>query len=90
MTIPVGLREKFNLHEGSVLEVEETDSAILLRPVSPLEAGKVVGKEAYKQILRELENPQKELALTAHYRSAISQVLAVHMDAVTQRLSTIS
>jgi len=46
MTIPVDLREKFNLHEGSVLEVEERDNAILLRPVSPLEAGKVVRKEA--------------------------------------------
>jgi len=59
VTIPVDLREKFNLHEGSVLEVEERDNAILLRPVSPLESGKVVGKEAYKQILRELETLRK-------------------------------
>ena len=59
MTIPVSLREKFNLHEGSLLEVEERDNAILLRPVSPLEAGKVVGKEAYNQILRELETLRK-------------------------------
>ena len=59
MTIPVGLREKFNLHEGSLLAVEERDNAILLRPVSPLEAGKVVGKEAYNQILRELETLRK-------------------------------
>jgi AbrB family looped-hinge helix DNA binding protein len=55
MTIPVGLREKFNLHEGSLLGVEERDNTILLRPVSPFEAGKVVGNETYKQILRELE-----------------------------------
>lgn len=46
MTIPVGLREKFNLHEGSLLGVEARDNAILLRPVSPLQAGKVVRKEA--------------------------------------------
>jgi AbrB family looped-hinge helix DNA binding protein len=59
MTIPVGLREKFNLHEGSVLEVEESGNAILLRPVSPLEAGKVVGKEVYRQVLRELETLRK-------------------------------
>jgi len=59
MTIPVGLREKFNLHEGSLLEVEERDNAILLRPVSTLEAGKVVGKQAYNQILRELETLRK-------------------------------
>ena len=59
VTIPVDLREKFHLHEGSLLEVEERDNAILLRPVSPLEAGKVVGKEAYNQILRELETLRK-------------------------------
>jgi len=46
VTIPVGLREKFNLHEGSVLEMEETDNAILLRPVSPLETGKIARKVA--------------------------------------------
>ncbi len=59
MTIPVGLREKFSLHQGSLLEVETRDNAILLRPVSPLEAGKVVGKDEYKQILRGLETLRK-------------------------------
>jgi AbrB family looped-hinge helix DNA binding protein len=59
VTIPVDLRAKFNLHEGSVLEVEERDNAILLKPVSPLEAGKVVGEDEYKQILRELETLRK-------------------------------
>jgi AbrB family looped-hinge helix DNA binding protein len=59
VTIPVDLREKLNLHAGSVLEVEERDNAILLKPASPVEAGKVVGKEAYKQILRELETLRK-------------------------------
>ena len=59
LTIPVGLREKFNLHEGSLLEVEERDNANLLRPISPLQVGKVVGKEAYNQILRELETLRK-------------------------------
>ena len=59
MTIPVGLREKFNLHEGSLLEVEERDNAILLRPISPLQGGKVVGEDEYKRILRELETLRK-------------------------------
>jgi AbrB family looped-hinge helix DNA binding protein len=59
VTIPVDLREKFNLHEGPVLEVEERDNAILLKPASPLEAGKVVGQDEYKQLLRELETLRK-------------------------------
>jgi AbrB family looped-hinge helix DNA binding protein len=59
MTIPISLREKFNLHEGSLLEVEERDNAILLKPALPLEAGKVVGKKTYRQILRELETLRK-------------------------------
>jgi len=68
MTIPVGLREKFNLHEGSVLEVEERDNAILLRPVSPLQAGKVLRKEAVdirqlfgKYKFRDLQSAKDEL-----------------------------
>ena len=59
VTIPVDLREKFNLHEGSVLEVEERDNAILLKPAPPLQAGKVAGEDEYKQILRELESLRK-------------------------------
>jgi AbrB family looped-hinge helix DNA binding protein len=59
VTIPADLRRKFNLHDGSVLKVEERDNAILLKPVLSLEAGKVVGKEPYKQILRQLENLRK-------------------------------
>ena len=59
VTIPTVKRKKFNLHEGSLLEVEERDNANLLRPISPLQVGKVVGKEAYNQILRELETLRK-------------------------------
>jgi AbrB family looped-hinge helix DNA binding protein len=50
VTIPVDLREKFNLHEGSVLKVEERDNATLLKPAPPLKAGKIVGEDEYKQI----------------------------------------
>ena len=59
VTIPVDLREKFHLHEGSVLEVEKRDNANLLRPISPLQGGKVVGEDEYKRILRELETLRK-------------------------------
>ena len=59
VTIPVDLREKFHLHEGSVLEVEERDNAILLKPALPLEAGKGVGEDEYKRILRELATLRK-------------------------------
>jgi AbrB family looped-hinge helix DNA binding protein len=59
VTIPVDLREKLNLHEGSMLEVEERDNATLLKPASPLEAGKIVGQDEYKRIRRELETTRK-------------------------------
>jgi len=42
-----------------VLEVEERDNAILLKPALPLEAGKVVGEDEYKRILRELATLRK-------------------------------
>jgi len=59
VTIPTVTRKKFNLHQGSVLEVEKRDSANLLRPISPLQGGKVVGEDEYKRILRELETLRK-------------------------------
>jgi len=59
VTIPTVARKKFNLLQGSVLEVEKRDNANLLRPISPLQGGKVVGEDEYKRILRELETLRK-------------------------------
>ena len=60
ITIPLGLRERFKIQEGSVLEVEAREQGILLKPAAPLEAGPVVGEEDYKRILRDLESLRKK------------------------------
>ena len=60
VTIPLELRERFKIREGSVLEVEAREQGNLLKPAAPLEAGAVVGEEAYKRILRDLESLRKK------------------------------
>ena len=60
VTIPLELRERFKIKEGSVLEVEAREQGILLKPAAPLEAGPVVGEEAYKRILRDIESLRKK------------------------------
>jgi len=52
--------ERFKIKEGSVLEVKAREQGILLKPAAPLEAGSVVGEEAYKRILRDLESLRKK------------------------------
>ena len=59
-TIPAELRERLKIHEGSMLKVEQHDEGILLRPLSPLRGGDVVGEETYRNILLELENLRKK------------------------------
>jgi len=53
--LPVNLREKINIDEGSMLEVVEHPEGILLRPLSKINVGKVVGKKQYKKIIKELD-----------------------------------
>jgi AbrB family looped-hinge helix DNA binding protein len=60
VTIPAGLREKLKIQEGSLLQVEQRDEGILLKPLSSLGAGEVVGEETYRKILRDLENLRKK------------------------------
>lgn len=60
VTIPVELRERFKIQEGSLLEIHQHKEGILLRPAAPLQAGEVVGEEAYRKILRELASLRKK------------------------------
>ncbi|HEX4921284.1 MAG TPA: AbrB/MazE/SpoVT family DNA-binding domain-containing protein [Candidatus Bathyarchaeia archaeon] len=60
VTIPVDLRQRLKIEEGSVLEVREHEEGILLKPAGPLEGGEVVGKESYEKILRELDSTRKK------------------------------
>ena len=60
VTIPVELRQRLKIEEGSLLEVHEHEQGILLKPAGPLEGGDVVGAESYKKILQELDAMRKK------------------------------
>lgn len=59
MTVPAPIREKMNIDEGSLLEVKEHPEGILLKPLSKIKVGKVVGKRKYKKIISELDHLRK-------------------------------
>ncbi len=60
VTIPVELRQRLKIEEGSLLEVHEHEQGILLIPAGPIEGGEVVGAESYKKILQELDSVRKK------------------------------
>ncbi len=60
VTIPVELRQRLKIEEGSLLEVHEHEQGILLKPAGPIEGGEVVGAESYKKILQELDSVRKK------------------------------
>ncbi len=60
VTIPLELRERFKIQEGSLLEIQEHAEGILLKPTAPLQGGEVVGEEAYRKILQELAALRKK------------------------------
>ncbi len=55
VTIPLEIRSKLEIEEGTLLEIKTEDGEIVLKPVPRLEAGKVVGEKEHKRILEELE-----------------------------------
>jgi AbrB family looped-hinge helix DNA binding protein len=60
VTIPSDLRERLGIQEGALLEVEERGGAIVLRPAPPLTAGKVVGEDAHRNVIRELDRLRRD------------------------------
>lgn len=60
VTIPVELRQRLKIEEGSLLEVHEHKEGILLKPAGPVEGGEIVGEESYKKILHELDSMRKK------------------------------
>jgi len=48
-----------NIGEGSMLEVKEHQDGILLRPLSKIKVGKVVGNKNYRKIISELDQLRK-------------------------------
>jgi AbrB family looped-hinge helix DNA binding protein len=55
VTIPSELRSRLGIGEGDILEAEEREGAIVLKPAPPLEGGKVVGESKHKQLIDELD-----------------------------------
>lgn len=60
VTIPLKLRSKLGIEEGTLLEIKDEDGAIVLRPAPRLESGKVVGEEEYKRIIGELDELRRK------------------------------
>ena len=60
VTIPVELRQKLQIREGSILEVREQGEGILLKPAGPVQAGNVVGEETYQEIMHDLDRLRKK------------------------------
>ena len=60
VTIPSDLRVKLGIEEGALPEIEEQEGMIMLKPAPPLEGGKVVGEDAHKQIIGELDKLRRD------------------------------
>jgi len=60
VTIPVELRRKLRIEEGSLLKVEEREEGILLKSVAPVKAGDVVGERVYRDIVHELDELRRK------------------------------
>jgi AbrB family looped-hinge helix DNA binding protein len=59
VTIPSELRSKLGIEEGALLEIKEEEGTIILKPAPRLKAGKAVGEEEYKRIIRELDEGRR-------------------------------
>jgi AbrB family looped-hinge helix DNA binding protein len=59
VTITSELRLKLGIEEGALLEVKEEEGTITLKPTPRLKAGKSVGEEEYKKIIRELDKGRR-------------------------------
>jgi len=55
VTIPSDLRSRLGIAEGDILEVQEREGEIVLKPAPPLKGGEIVGEAKYKQLVDELE-----------------------------------
>jgi AbrB family looped-hinge helix DNA binding protein len=49
VTIPVKLRAKLGIEEGTLLEIKEEKGKIVMKPTPRIKAGKFVGEEEYKK-----------------------------------------
>ena len=59
VTIPSEMRSKLGIEEGAILEIKEEEGTITLKPTPRLKAGKAIGEEEYKEIIRELDEGRR-------------------------------
>lgn len=60
VTIPARIREKMNIDEGTMLEVEERPEGILLKAMSGIKAGEIVGRKEHAKIIGQLDGVRSE------------------------------
>ncbi len=56
VTIPLALRSKLGIEEGAILEIEEKEGKLVMKPTPRLEPGEPVGEEEYKRLINKLDH----------------------------------
>ena len=59
VTIPLELRSKLGIDEGAILEIEEKNGTLVMKPTPRLEPGEPVGEEEYKRLIRKLDERRR-------------------------------
>lgn len=60
VTVPARIRKRLKIDEGALLEVEELNEGILLKPLPEINVGEVVGRKEYEKIIGELDKLRSE------------------------------
>jgi len=55
VTIPLAIRKALGIKEGGILAVREEGGKVILEKIGLPEPGEPVGREAYEELIRELE-----------------------------------
>jgi AbrB family looped-hinge helix DNA binding protein len=55
VTIPLPIRKALGIKEGDILAVREEDGKIILEKIDLPEPGQPIGREAYRELTRELD-----------------------------------
>jgi AbrB family looped-hinge helix DNA binding protein len=55
VTIPRAIRKALGIKEGDILTVREEGGKVILEKIGLPESGEPVGREAYEELIRELE-----------------------------------
>ncbi|MEM0009720.1 AbrB/MazE/SpoVT family DNA-binding domain-containing protein [Thermofilum sp.] len=59
VTIPLPIRKALGIKAGDILAVWEEDGKVILEKIDLPEPGQLVGREAYEELIRELERARE-------------------------------